>query len=656
MKRIYYALFFIISGVFANTQAQPILKDAIALSEFLKDNPNKKTIAKLSSDISDQEEYLLILLQYVNFEEGMDIEQAVSDGFFGNPFLSDQQGESIILLPNEYHSEFSIFDTKSEGIPATGTPSAGMFVSNFADGLARFLAKRAKQELTTAFFRDFQRKVTANEYLQPLFPETANLLLVIDEEIYQFNTYLGALRETFVRDLKVLPMNLSRSIEMKGWLDDNPELEILSTDLLALSQMLVDGKKPVEFIRYLGVDALLQDFETVGAELDSLAKQRIQDIAAQMKSIELISSSLRSTLDDINWVSAQELENALSDKKILYLYLGLLYQKAAGIEFGDGRNLQDGMKILANTASAVEKLRSQLLRFVDYGESIKRSLDQAKIVIESDTTTTEVYYQYFDYLFALVETGIDIRNTFLPNLGSDSLVIQFMTDLKQLNYLQLNVRQKRYSLAMTNLMYILDRFLKDSEFDQKTKGLVLKYGMFMATVAESTSAEEVASAIELFALPPGSSTLKKHASFSFSLNAYTGIAYGREILEQEGAANTIAIGAPIGLAMNFGLGGRRGSMSFFTSIIDVGAITAYRFDDANTANLPALEWSNILAPGAFAIYGMGWDLPVSIGIGAQMGPNLRNVTNGQLTIDDRGWRVLGFIAVDIPILHFYTKK
>jgi hypothetical protein len=67
MKRIYYALFFIISGVFANTQAQPILKDAIALSEFLKDNPNQKTIAKLSSDISDQEEYLLSFITICKF-------------------------------------------------------------------------------------------------------------------------------------------------------------------------------------------------------------------------------------------------------------------------------------------------------------------------------------------------------------------------------------------------------------------------------------------------------------------------------------------------------------------------------------------------------------------------------------------------------------
>ncbi|MEZ4919819.1 MAG: hypothetical protein R2792_12025 [Saprospiraceae bacterium] len=145
------------------------------------------------------------------------------------------------MLPDEYHD---VMDMRlvSDGGMMQGTPGQGMFVSNLADALSNFLVKRTKQELTMAFFRDFQDKIENNEYLNALFPETASLLKVIDTEIYQFNTYLGALRENFARDLKVLPGNLKLALETEPWLDNNAEMRLLVSDLLGLSQMLVDGK------------------------------------------------------------------------------------------------------------------------------------------------------------------------------------------------------------------------------------------------------------------------------------------------------------------------------------------------------------------------------------------------------------------------------
>lgn len=649
-------LLFLISLFLASmTWSQPVMKDAIALRAFVKENSFNKTMAKFSSVEAEQQYYLQILMQYIDLEEGVALDQLIKDAFFGNPFISDQQGESIILLPNEYHSS-EIGPDKMVIRPAPGAPSPGLFVTNFADGLARFLVGRAKQELTAAFFRDFQRKMAENTYLNALFPETAFLLQSVGEDIYQFNTYLQALRDHFVRDLKVLPSNLNLAIRQQDWLSGNPELQMLSADLLSLSQMLVDGQKPLDFIQFLGIDAELHHWADYQDSLSETARHRMQDISASLKTLELISSSLRTSYDDDNWLTRPELEEALADPWTIYIYLGLLWQKTGDITFGNGVQLRKGIKVLANSVGLVAQLRSEMLRFSQMAASFTQTAESAQFMTITDTSGSDLYYQYFDQLYTMVESGLEVGNALIPGLAQDTGVVQFMTDLRQLNYLQLNIRQKNYSLAVTNLIYILDRFLPETTFDQKARGIVLKYGMFMASVAESTSAQQVEAAIELFALPPGSSTLKKHAPFSFSLNAYTGIGYGREMLEQQGAGNTIAISAPVGLAVNFGLGKRRGSMSFFTSIIDVGAITAFRFDDSNTADLPALKWNNILAPGAYAIYGAGWDLPVSLGIGAQLGPNLRDVTNGQVTIVDRGWRIQGFIAVDIPIAHFYTKN
>ncbi len=49
--------------------------------------------------------------------------------------------------------------------------------------------------------------------------------------------------------------------------------------------------------------------------------------------------------------------------------------------------------------------------------------------------------------------------------------------------------------------------------------------------------------------------------------------------------------------------------------------------------------------------------PLSIGIGAQMGPHLRTVRdNGGAVMQTNGWRLGAFIAVDIPIVNLFTTS
>jgi hypothetical protein len=82
---------------------------------------------------------------------------------------------------------------------------AGNPVGFLVDGIARFLVKRTKAELTLAFFEDFKAEVEKDAILQQFFPITRQMLLAIDSEVYQFQIYLDALRDAFIADLKVLP-------------------------------------------------------------------------------------------------------------------------------------------------------------------------------------------------------------------------------------------------------------------------------------------------------------------------------------------------------------------------------------------------------------------------------------------------------------------
>ena len=89
----------------------------------------------------------------------------------------------------------------------------GLDVTNIADGLAKFLVKRTKQELSIAFFEKFKKTLNDTNFrdLQTVFPNTYNLLNVIDEQIYDYQKYIQNLRAAFKSDLKDLNKTPARN-------------------------------------------------------------------------------------------------------------------------------------------------------------------------------------------------------------------------------------------------------------------------------------------------------------------------------------------------------------------------------------------------------------------------------------------------------------
>ena len=100
------------------------------------------------------------------------------------------------------------------------------------------------------------------------------------------------------------------------------------------------------------------------------------------------------------------------------------------------------------------------------------------------------------------------------------------------------------------------------------------------------------------------------------------------------------------------------SFSLFFSVLDVGAITAFRLTDYETP-VDNVQWSNILAPGFYLSWGLG-NTPLALNIGGQYGPSLRNVKAADgaasLTIDSRAFRFGASLAVDIPLYNIYSRQ
>lgn len=204
---------------------------------------------------------------------------------------------------------------------------------------------------------------------------------------------------------------------------------------------------------------------------------------------------------------------------------------------------------------------------------------------------------------------------------------------------------------------------------------MLKYGTFMSAVADAKTSDEVTDAIEAFALPPGSSRVKRETSFNVSLNAYAGLYYGYEKIQGVVADrsftslnqfNSYGLTAPIGIAVSKGKfsnflvpsGHGHWSHSLFVSVVDLGAVAAFRFQASNDSvkQIPSIQLKDIFSPGVFWSVGIP-KCPLSINVGVQLGPNLRKVES---KVNDYSnnlyWRYSFSLCVDLPVLNLYSKN
>lgn len=639
-----------------NLFSQSAYEDAIKLSEYLISLNFQKTVAQFdpARDTAIMENALPILYNYTSDPEDMEDIADLNDAFDGNPFISGDQGTSKILLPNVFQSPALLVGSMlsaSEAAPSTSGPS----VTNIADGLAKFLVKRTKEELTITFFRRLKQKINDNIYLKTVFPKTSELLFMIDAEIYQFNAYLENLREQFVKDMKTLPINLKTALN-DGNLIKKPAEKIIVDDMLEIAQLVLDKEPPFAMLQYLGGDydglapALLNT--TLIDSLPEDLKPKFKNAASGFKVANLLSESLKSNNGSNTWVKPKELSQLFKNKETFYVYLGLLWQRAEGIEFSDGKSVRDILDTTATTAKFLEDLKTQLETFVQLAQEATISLDSIKAKqLRNVEIAYNDYYQFFYSSFSLLKTGIRFKENYFSGSVADVTWDDKIIDLlKHFNELNLNIRQRHYAAGVTNLAYVFEIILDDKFTFKKD---LLKYGNFIAIVAEADNSDQVAAAIEAVALPVGGSITKKYSSFSVAINAYTGFAVGSEILDSLGTQTFMAVAAPVGISFNTGFG-RKGSFGLYTSIIDVGALASFRFGDSMTDDLPDLSFKNILAPGGYAIYGFGGDIPLTVGFGAQLGPNLRAI-KGSDGVFDEGWRWGAFISVDIPLFNLYVR-
>lgn len=511
-----------------------------------------------------------------------------------------------------------------------------------------------KEELTITFFDRFEEELDKQKDLQKLFPATYTILKTAKTQLYSYQTFLPALREAFQDDLSEFLANgydwsisSEADLPLLSLLQANPELHNVFKIVFYVGRELDHGVHPGDIISTITEEPDI-DLEAIHVNL-----RPILEIS------NLFSQSLRSNSPDRYWITPGEARQ-FADPVFVKLYLGLIYQQSLNDPGQFTLNINGGPKlfkdILRDAAAHIDDLKATLKNFSEQAAHAEEAIQ--KITKEDNDKKGS---DYFRAASSIVDLAITITNSrFYPGVRPDQAKLEdIMFYADHGAALCADIETRAYNSAVFEAYSILSKALPARK---ETLGQFLRYGTFAASVATAQSSEEVADAIESVALPVGSASIKRKTKSNIALNAYIGLSGGMEYYGSTGKWRGIfGMTAPVGVAFSWGHACCKnpekswGSSSVFISLIDVGAFSTFRIDDDDTEALPEVKLTNIFAPGLYYVYGIP-KTPLSIGLGAQMGPQLRKVTAAAATIhDDINVSVRAFFAVDIPLINFRTK-
>lgn len=373
------------------------------------------------------------------------------------------------------------------------------------------------------------------------------------------------------------------------------------------------------------------------------------------------------------WLDKPAYEQLMGDPFTRSIYLGLLYEQLRALN-GTHNFTTEGLATIStkliNTiyevktgqkSIASKKRFGQKIDFQDYYPLIKSTVDLVSAVVETPVFNGK----------ALSEIE--------PALGSVSKISAEGLALYQ------NINTKQYGFAIYNAMELF-RVISDAQLDrdrekkrrvftpldkkreqkkrarnERVRNNVILYGTLMADVLNANTSDEVKAALRAAAVPPGSSRLKRELDFNLGINSYLGVAVGEEkllnpISSSKTTARTIGLTVPIGIAMSWKFSNlQRSSYTLFLSVLDIGAVTTYRLDDPMASALPKLEFNNFLAPGASLFYNFS-KVPISMGVGWQLGPQTRKIDPGNPDITSQASRFLFSLNVDVPLFNFVNGR
>lgn len=370
-----------------------------------------------------------------------------------------------------------------------GSNIAKTDVTNFATGMARFLADRAKQELNESFFIQMHKQMEKVPELQFYFPESYKFLKRLDANTMSFD--LEYLKTRFELDIKFLPKHILVSIDeadenkypyfktanqyfnqnVNGlWLNIGLHSVLNSNGNINPKDLLYQF---VHAKQKEGDSSLLQKLEGKLKDYDD--KSQI-NLINSIKLAELVSNSLLSPETGRYWVSQNEINELISNEALFQTYIGLLLAKSDFDEYKIqfyGANDEKDYKDQSNYSlkSIVEdnftkdgkvgditNLKNLISDIYQTYHNVEEKVNSFKD-IKDERVLAEKSYD----AFSLVKTSVSTIKDLVSNksyLGKtnikidESVLTNYIDPTVEVAY---NLFNKKYNIAIKNFIYILNQ-------------------------------------------------------------------------------------------------------------------------------------------------------------------------------------------------------
>ncbi|MEY3443251.1 MAG: hypothetical protein RLZZ519_1532 [Bacteroidota bacterium] len=365
----------------------------------------------------------------------------------------------------------------------------------------------------------------------------------------------------------------------------------------------------------------------------------------------------------------------------------------------------------SKTIDKVRTIFSRLTESASYVNEQALSIRQAKA--KGQSPTAETVHQY---AFAIANMIDSTRGAILMTFNSlDLITLMHPTGCKNFdpnkisnqihaycNYLRtsseiyLHLNDKQYSEAISKAIELIRDVVHKNNPNNPFEKLFeredtdwMRLTDLLVAIGIAEDREDLEEAFKQFAHNPGSWRVKRESCFNVALSVYGGgfsgwekfqdkdfdyqttyvdsssgspiirdttIALPIDSIRRLKATISLSIGPSI--STSFRIKNHNFSLTAYAPLIDIGAVTAFRFNDTTTTNLPDFKWEDIVAPGIFGYLGFP-SMPISFGFGAQYSPRLRRIQaeeDGTLhTVFAKSFRYGFSLAIDLSLLDFHTS-
>lgn len=525
--------------------------------------------------------------------------------------------------------------------------------NNFYDALASFLVDRFKEEVVLETVDKVKHYFRNNEILFKYFiPRTYDLIK--DVNFSQF-VRMSDLKSSLVEDFNDLPINGKNFIVQNSYTAKVPELDYL---ILGISvwESLKDGQHPIRII----LESEAQIFKMF--KVSSSPSPYVELIKGLDKYFRVIQDDNKK---ELKWTSREDIENLSAKEKAFLVCL-----------FDD----YTGLKSKASFETKYNNVILSYQTFLNQLEKVQNSINKFNSV---HANSEDKIQEYIDKSFELFTKTMSVYNLFTTDtINTQSLDIHY-TNIRNIYKA---VIKKNYTYATIIFMnkYLkpsIESFVAAQYEGAHSLNTVMRYVGFASEMASTQSGEEMKTVIENFALPPLSIKSKRKSEFDISLVGSPGLMFGAEFgfaNENRSRNGIYGITVPVGLDFSWNTSGdctdytitnkqesggnaplgpierNESSVGFTITILDLAAIFKYRFGNSSDElkDVNKLTFENLFSPGFIFKYGFS-NSPISIGVGIQWIPKLREINQGEAIIKSNSLTLGLNLNWDIGLVNLY---